>query len=316
MADVTITVSGTSTNVTASGTGVSLTSDDVYAVSGLEVGDTLTISLSAISGFVCRLRVTRPSGLFGHTTTATVSENGSFADVVESTAAGNTYTITGTFQRLQGTPPLDSFVTRDTLTFNIAQIPSNSTPTANIVGDTSGFTNGAIDVDAASSVDPDGDSLTYAFATVRSGTTVFSQAASSTPGFSFTPTLTGTYITTVTVSDGELSSTNSITTTVFAGTPADPGSNGDYGFEVFDANGTTIINSSELLIRQGGTITTNASGTGSLTLTGVGTGASIGVSTGGEDDATSALTGTTDRTITLSNASASSTYEVYLVGGS
>lgn len=202
------------------------------------------------------------------------------------------------------------FIDRTTV---ITATSANAAPVASCTGDTTAFTNTSVAVDASASIDPDNDALTYAFVSKRNGTTMFSRTASTNPSWSFTPTVSGTYITTATVSDGSLTDTASLSTTIYAGS-AGSGSGGGFGFEIFDSGGNLVLDHRTMLVRYVGSITTNASGAGSTTVVGVDANSIITVPIGGNDTATFSVTGTgTSRTVSIANGEASSTYTVSMM---
>jgi hypothetical protein len=98
----------------------------------------------------------------------------------------------------------------------------NRAPTANAGEDKNVTKNTAVTLDGTSSLDPDFDTLTYKWSWMSyPSTTVPTLVAtgytdtSTSPKPSFTPTVVGTYVLTLTVSDGKLSSTaDAITVTV------------------------------------------------------------------------------------------------------
>jgi len=202
------------------------------------------------------------------------------------------------------------FIDRTTV---VTATSANSAPVATCTGDTTAFTNTSVAVDSSASTDPENDTLTYAFVVKRSGVTMFSRTASATPTWSYTPTSSGTYITTVTVSDGSLTDTANLTTTIYVGSGSS-GSGGGYGFEIFDSGGNLVLDHRTMLVRYVGAITTNSSGAGSTTVSNVTTHSIITVPIAGNDNAAFTVTGTgTSRTVSISGGAASATYTVSMM---
>ena len=103
----------------------------------------------------------------------------------------------------------------------VTNAPSNTAPTANAGADKTAYVNRLILLDGDSSTDPEGEALTYAWteAGTNPATGVLRGVATARPGF--TPSVSGTYVFTLTVSDGRAtSSADSVTITVLSGTPS------------------------------------------------------------------------------------------------
>lgn len=195
----------------------------------------------------------------------------------------------------------------------ITSTAANAAPLASLTGDTSAIANNAVSVDAGASIDPDGDSLTYAFEVKKNSVVQFSRVAGTDPTWSYTPTASGTYVTTVTVSDSVLTDTATLTTTVYTAS-GNSGSGGGYGFEVFDSLGNLVLDHRTMLVRYVGSITTNVSGAGSTVVSGVTSNSVITVPIAGNDAATYSITGSgSTRTVSITNGAASSTYTVSMM---
>lgn len=197
----------------------------------------------------------------------------------------------------------------------ITVVSGNQAPNAIISGDTTAIATNSVSVDGGSSTDPDNDSLTYAYVVKQGTTTVFSRTASTDPSWFYIPTSAGTYVTTLTVDDGNgESDTATLTTTVYAAS-AEFTSSLNYGFEVFNADGDLVLDNRTVMIRSGAALTTDASGNGSVVISGVDANTVFALALGGAGTTASyTVTGSgTSRTVTLSNGDPSSTYRVSIM---
>ena len=90
---------------------------------------------------------------------------------------------------------------------------------------------------------------------------------------------------------------------------------GGFGFEVLNASGGTILRGDELLIRKAKVVTANSSGAASTTVSGTEAGTRIIGMTAGENNTgvEISVTGTTTKTVTLSNALANEKIFLYLL---
>ena len=95
---------------------------------------------------------------------------------------------------------------------------TNHAPVANASTDQTSYVNYLTTLNGNASADPDANALTYAWSQVSGTTVTLANATTAAP--TFTPTATGTYVFSLTVSDGALSSSDTVTVTVEATPPA------------------------------------------------------------------------------------------------
>ncbi|MHC4607687.1 MAG: PKD domain-containing protein, partial [Planctomycetota bacterium] len=100
----------------------------------------------------------------------------------------------------------------DSETITITVTNTNRAPTADAGPDQSADVGVLVTLDGSGSFDPDGDPISFSW-TQASGPAV-SLSGAGTSGPTFTPTVTGTYVFDLTVGDGSLSHTDSVTITV------------------------------------------------------------------------------------------------------
>ncbi|TQV76944.1 PKD domain-containing protein [Aliikangiella marina] len=107
----------------------------------------------------------------------------------------------------------DGQVDSDAAIVVVDAIEPNNAPVANAGSDQLATVNELVTLDGTASGDPDGDTLSYSWTLVsQPGSTTLNNANSDRP--TFTPTQTGQYVAQLTVSDGELSSSDTVTITV------------------------------------------------------------------------------------------------------
>ena len=192
----------------------------------------------------------------------------------------------------------------------------NQAPIASITGASSVLVNTVANFDGSTSYDPDGTtSLTFAFSASIAGSTIDTQSASSTETYSFTPTSSGQYTISLTVSDGTASTTTTKSLLALTNANATTSSAGGYGFEIYNAAGATVIRSDELIIRKAKIVSANSSGAASTTITGTEAGTKILGTTVGEDNAGAdvTVTGTTTKSVSITNALANQKIYLYLL---
>ena len=192
----------------------------------------------------------------------------------------------------------------------------NQAPVAILNGPGSVTVSTAATMDASASYDDDGQSLTYQFTATNGGQSFSSGTASSTNTWSFTPTdSNSSYTVTLTVSDGVTTSTATKSVLSVSNANETTTGAGGFGFEVLNASGGTILRGDELLIRKAKVVTANSSGAASTTITGTEAGTRIIGMTAGEANTgvEISVTGTTTKTVTLSNALANEKIFLYLL---
>lgn len=192
----------------------------------------------------------------------------------------------------------------------------NQAPVAILNGPGTVTVSTAATMDASDSYDNDGQSLTYQFTATNGGQSFSSGAASSTDTWSFTPTdSNSSYTVTLTVSDGVTTSTATKSVLSVSNANETTTGAGGFGFEVLNASGGTILRGDELLIRKAKVVTANSSGAASTTITGTESGTRIIGMTAGEANTgvEISVTGTTTKTVTLSNALANEKIFLYLL---
>jgi len=192
----------------------------------------------------------------------------------------------------------------------------NQAPVAILNGPGTVTVSTAASMDASDSYDNDGQSLTYQFTATNGGQSFSSGTASSTDTWSFTPTdSNSSYTVTLTVSDGVTTSTATKSVLSVNNASETTTGAGGFGFEVLNASGGTILRGDELLIRKAKVVTANGSGAASTTVTGTEAGTRIIGMTAGEANTgvEISVTGTTTKTVTLSNALANEKIFLYLL---
>lgn len=192
----------------------------------------------------------------------------------------------------------------------------NQAPVAILNGPGSVTVSTAATMDASDSYDNDGQSLTYQFTATNGGQSFTSGTASSTNTWSFTPTdSNSSYTVTLTVSDGVTTSTATKSVLSVSNANETTTGAGGFGFEVLNASGGTILRGDELLIRKAKVVTANSSGAASTTVAGTEAGTRIIGMTAGENNTgvEISVTGTTTKTVTLSNALANEKIFLYLL---
>ncbi len=98
---------------------------------------------------------------------------------------------------------------------------ANRAPIANAGSDAVGFTGTTLALDGSSSSDPDGNPLTYKWTQNADGGPAVDIADDTSAKAGFKPTEAGTYAFTLTVSDGKLSSTDTVSVSVATNEPPD-----------------------------------------------------------------------------------------------
>jgi plastocyanin len=269
----------------------------------VQVGDTVTFSYVRQAGGATSVSVSGFDTGEWNSTAISVLTNGQ--STVRTVTAAGTDTILGNYSGASG------FLTRSVA---ITATSSNAPPNASISGDTTGIVGNIVNVDAGSSVDPDGDTISYSFVVTKNAVAQFSRGSSTDPTWSWTPITSGTYVTEVTASDGVATDVATLTSVISASSSSS-GSDGGYGFEVFDSLGNLVLNNKMMFIRKGPTLTTNSSGYGTKTVTGVSTTAKVNIPIAGADTASVTVTGagTTSRVITVTNGALSTVYPIAIM---
>lgn len=191
----------------------------------------------------------------------------------------------------------------------------NQSPVAIIQGPSSTDVDSAVTYSGSDSYDPDGQSLQYQWSASNGGET-FTQSKSTNSSFSFTPTETGSYTVTLTAYDS-LNSTN-VTTKSLLSTSTDTentDSAGGFGFEIYAANGDTILRADELLIRKAPAVTLDSSGDASTSISGTESQTTIlGIQGTNTESALSLSTsGTTTKSVSLSGGAANTRVSLFLL---
>ena len=196
----------------------------------------------------------------------------------------------------------------------ITSTQSNAAPVASVVGDISVLLGNAVNLDAGTSTDPDGDTVTYAFAARKNGTTIFSRSPSAEQTWSFTPNSTGIWVTEVTVLDPSYASDKATLTTTVANADSGNGSETGYGMEIRDAFGNTQLTHNTMMIRKVGAVTVNSSGSGSTVVGNVDSLTRFVVSASGGASVKFTVTGSgSTRTISITGGDPSAKYTISAV---
>jgi len=98
----------------------------------------------------------------------------------------------------------------------------NRAPVANAGAAKTVATGAAVALDGSASSDPDGDALTFSWALQRPATSAAALTGATTSKPSFVADVAGSYVATLTVSDGNLTASASVTITAQASTPTPP----------------------------------------------------------------------------------------------
>ena len=117
------------------------------------------------------------------------------------------------------------------------------------------------------------------------------------------------------MSDGTASTTTTKSLLALTSANATTTSGGGYGFEIYNAAGAAVIRSDELIIRKAKVVSANSSGAASTTVTGTETATKIIGTTVGEDNAGAevTVTGTTTKSVSITNALANQKIYLYLL---
>ena len=131
----------------------------------------------------------------------------------------------------------------DTVTITVTETPvtpTNTAPTANAGPDQSVSTGATVTLDGSGSSDPDGDTLTYAWTQTAGPTVVLSDTAIVNPTFT-APASAATLVFSLTVSDGSLSASDTVTVTVAPVAPTNRAPTANAGPDRTVNTGTTVM---------------------------------------------------------------------------
>lgn len=259
--------------------------------------------------------VTTPSGVsvssYAWSTTGNITLSSStvqsptlsFGNVTADSSASVTVTVTDS----------NNNTATDTQNYTIQFV--NQAPVAIIQGPSSGDVDSSVTFSGSDSYDPDGGSVQYQWSATNGGET-FTQAKSTNSSFSFTPTETGSYNVTLTAHDSNNATNSTIKSYLSTTTEAENTSSaGGFGFEIYAANGDTILRADELLIRKVAAVDLDSNGDASTTIQNTESQTTVVgfQSTNDQGSLSLSTSGTTTKNVSISGGAANTRVSLFLL---